>query len=190
VELKDYSGDYNPDIKFEDFSQEALIRLIKAYQVVFVGLMGTWNGQNKKRMSVEEAWNLDSEVYEEQVKNFEVPMVRDAMKIGGNDVISMLKYFQMTLDGAREGLYECNWDVKNNNHAVLTFTKCPSLFYYERMDSLKDIECLCAPGGCEDRAFRAIADCFNPAIQCNALKLPPRENKDDICCIWEFKIES
>ena len=40
-------------------------------------------------------------------------------------------------------------DVKNNNHAVVTFTRCPSLFYFEKMESLKDIECLCGPGGCD-----------------------------------------
>lgn len=41
-ELQDYSGEYNPDVEFENFSKEALIRLLKAYQKVFVGALGIW----------------------------------------------------------------------------------------------------------------------------------------------------
>ena len=189
VDLDDYSGDYNPDISFKDFSKETLIKLIEAYQITFIGLMGMWNNVNRRRMSVEEAWDLDADVYEEQVRKFEIPLVTQAMGIKGNDVATMLKYFQMCPDGARKGLYEFDVDVKNNNHAVVTFTRCPSLFYYEKQESLKDIECLCGPGGCEDRAFIEICKNFNPKMKSRALKIPPRKSKDDICCIWEFKVE-
>jgi hypothetical protein len=27
-------------------------------------------------------------------------------------------------------------------------------------------------------------------MKCKGLKLPPRKSKDDICCQWEFKVES
>lgn len=189
ADLKDYSGEYKPDMKFEDFSKEALIRLIKAYQITFIGNMGMWNTVNRQRMSVEEAWNLDSEVYEKQVQKFELPLVCDAMNIRGNDVVAMLKYFQMCPDGAREGLYEFTTDIKSKNHAVLTFTKCPTLFYFEKKQSEKDIECLCGPGGTEDRAFKAICSYFNPNMVSRALKLPPRKSENDICCQWEFKVD-
>ena len=189
TDLKDYSGEYRSDVRFEDFSKEALIRLIKAYQITFIGNMGMWNTVNRERMSVEEAWNLDSEVYGRQVQRFELPLVCDAMNIRGNDVVTMLKYFQMCPDGAREGLYEFKQEILNNNHAILTFTRCPTLFYFEKKNSLKDIECLCGPGGTEDRAFTAICNYFNPKMQCRALKIPPRESKDSICCQWEFKVD-
>lgn len=189
TERKDYSGDYDPTASFEDFSKEALIRLIQAYQIIFVGYMGMWNTVNRQRMGVEEAWNLDSEVYEKQVSKFEIPLVCDAMNIRGNDVVSMLKYFQMCPDGAREGLYEFRQEILGPNHAVLTFTRCPTLFYFEKKNSLKDIECLCGPGGTEDRAFAAICKAFNPRMQSRALKIPPREGEEAICCQWEFKVE-
>ncbi len=189
MDLKDYSGPYNPKIKFEDFSKETLIRLIEAYQINFVGYMGMWNTFNRKNTSIEEAWDKDATVYEENVQKFEIPLVRQAMNIVGDDVASMLKYFQMCPDGAREGFYEFDTKLINNDHAVITFTRCPSLFYFERQKSDIDIQCLCGPGGCEDRAFIAICKAFNPAMKSKALKLPPRENEDDICCIWEFKVE-
>jgi hypothetical protein len=188
-ELQDYSGPYMPDGKFADFSKDALVRLLQNYQKIFVGLMGIWNGVNKQRMSLEETCKLDGDVYEMQVRQFEMPLVTQAMNIHGNDVVTMLKYFQMCPDGARKGLYEYDEDIKNNNHAILTFTKCPTLFYCERHGSEKDIQCLCGPGGVEHRAFAAICEYFNPNMKSRALKLPPRKSKDDICCIWEFKVE-
>jgi hypothetical protein len=189
-ELNDYSGEYSPDTRFEDFSKDALIRLLKSYQVAFVGFMGMWNTVNRERMSPEEAFKLDAAVYERWLAKFPLPLVTQAMGIEGNDVVTMLKYFQMAPDGAREGLYEFDYDVKSRNHAILTFTKCPSLFYFERKGSEKDINSLCGPGGVEERAFIEICRYFNPQMKVRALKLPPRRSEDDTCCQWEFKVES
>ena len=109
------------------------------------------------------------------------------MNIHGNDVVAVLKYLQMSPDGIGGGLYECEQDVKNKNHTILTFTKCPSLFYFERHGDGKDIQSLCGPGGVEHRAFAAICKHFNPDMKCRALKLPPRKSKEYTCCVWEFK---
>ena len=188
-ELNDYSGQYRPDLKLEEFSRDALIRLLKSYQVAFVGFMGMWNTVNRERMDSEEAFRLDADVYEKWVRKFALPLTTQAMSIQGDDILTMLKYFQVAIDGAREGLYEYEYDIKNNNHVVLTFTSCPSLFYFERKGNEKDIAALCGPGGVEERAFIEFCKYFNPNMKCKALKLPPRKSKADICCQWEFKIE-
>jgi len=189
AELNDYSGAYDPDIQFEAFSKETLISLLQAYQVNFVGYMGMWNTCNRQHMSVEEAWDRDAAVYEKSVSKFELPLVCQAMGITGDDVASMLKYFQMCPDGARKGFYEFNTELIDNDHAILTFTRCPSLSYFERKNSDVDVRCLCGPGGCEERAFTEICRYFNPKMTCKALKLPPRRGQDEICCKWEFKVE-
>ena len=189
-ELSDYSGEYSPDLKLEDFSKSALIRRLKSYQVAFVGFMGMWNTINRERMSSEEAFKLDGDVYEKWVSKFSLPLVSQAMNIQGDKVVTMLKYFQVAPDGAREGLYEFNYDIKKDNHVVLTFTSCPSLFYFERKGNEKDINGLCGPGGVEERAFIELCKYFNPDMKCRALKLPPRKSKDDTCCQWEFKVET
>jgi len=188
-ELDDYSGEYRTDSRFEDFSKDALIRLLKSYQVAFVAYMGMWNTVNRERMSLEEAFRFDGDVYEKWVSKFALPLMTKAMGIKGDDVVTMLKYFQVAMDGAREGLYEFKYDIKNNNHVILTFTSCPSLFYFERRGSEKDIDGLCGPGGVEERAFIELCKYFNPDMKCRALKLPPRKSSEDTCCQWEFKIE-
>jgi hypothetical protein len=189
AERNDYSGTYDADIRFEDFTKEALIRLLQAYQINFVGYMGMWNSHNREQVGVEEAWNEDAMVYEKAVHAFELPLVCQAMNIKGDDVATMLKYFQMCPDGARKGFYEFETELINNDHALLTFTRCPSLHYFERKKSNVDIQCLCGPGGCEDRAFAAICKFFNPKMMSRALKIPPRQSENDICCKWEFKVE-
>ena len=189
AELKDYSGEYTPDLEFEDFSKEALVRLLKAYRIIFVGLMGLWNTVNRKRMGVEEAFALDAEVYELVLRKFYLPLLKQAMSIEGDDVLSLLKVFQVAPDGAGGGFYEFDYDVKNRNHVVLTFTKCPSLEYFEAKGTEKDIQCLCGPGGVEDRAFAAFCANTNPRMKCTALQVPPREDKSGICCKWEFKVD-
>ena len=188
-EINDYSGEYRPDLKLEEFSKDALLGLLKSYQVAFVGYMGMWNTVNRQRTSPEEAFRLDADVYEKWISKFALPIITQAMKIQGNDVVTMLKYFQVALDGAREGLYEFKYDIKSNNHALLTFTKCPSLFYFERKGGESDINSLCGAGGVEERAFIEICKYFNPKMKSIALKLPPRRSSDDICCQWEFKVE-
>jgi hypothetical protein len=189
-ELKDYSGPFVPNLEFESLSKEALVRLLKNYQLIFVGFMGMCNTMHRERMSGKEAYQLDADIYQKFVSKFPLPLVTQAMNIRGNDVVTMLKYFQMAPDGARKGLYEFTYDIKNNNHAILTFTRCPSMFYLERKGTPEDINSLCGPGGVEERAFIEICKYFNPNMKCRALKLPPRKSQNDICCQWEFKVEA
>jgi hypothetical protein len=189
-ELQDYSGPYRPDIKLEDFSKEALVRLIWAYRRIFVGIQGMYLTVNRKRTDLEEAWDIASEAYEEVVKKFYNQQLKEAMNIQTDDVHALLKIFQLAPDGLGEGFYECDYDVKSENEAVLTFKRCPTLFHFESQDSQADIQHLCGPGGCEDRAFVAICKTLNPRLKSTALQLPPRKSKDDICCRWQFKIES
>lgn len=189
AEHEDYSGEYDPDLEFEDFSKAALVRLLKAYRTIFVGLMGMWNTVNRERMEVEDAFALDAEVYERQLRKFYLPLLTRAMKIRGNDVLSLLKVFQVAPDGAGGEFYEFERDIVGPNHAILTFTRCPSLSYFEATGSERDIHCLCGPGGVEERAFVEFCKYFNPDMKCRALQLPPRKSQQDICCRWEFKVE-
>jgi surfactin synthase thioesterase subunit len=37
--------------------------------------------------------------------------------------------------------------------------------------------------------FDRWAHYLNPKMQVIALKLPPRKGKDEIACVWEFRVE-
>lgn len=96
-------------------------------------------------------------------------------------VVTMLKYFRMCPESAGEELYECDQDTNNEGYAMLTFIKCPTLFYFKRDGDEKDIECFCGPGGVEHGAFAAICKYSNADMECMVLKLPPRKSKENIC---------
>jgi hypothetical protein len=186
-ELNDYSGEFKPDLRFEDLSKDALLRLARTYAKLFNGIGGIFNTVNRKSMSIEEAFEKDLEVYEILLKKFNAPLIMECMNITGNDVVTMLKVFQLSPDGLDVIIPE--FDIKNNNHAILTFTQCPMLFYFEKHKDDRAIKALCGRNGIEERTFNAYCRYFNPDMKVKALKLPPRETKDDICCQWEFKIE-
>jgi len=42
-ELRDYSGDFEPHLKMEDFSKDALVRMWLAAGRMYLGLEGTWS---------------------------------------------------------------------------------------------------------------------------------------------------
>jgi hypothetical protein len=71
----------NPDRSFDDFSKEALIKLLKAYRIIYVGYMGMSNGVYRQKMSVEEAYKSETGVYRRTRQKFSLPMVTQAMNI-------------------------------------------------------------------------------------------------------------
>jgi hypothetical protein len=191
AELQDYSGEFKHDLRFEDFSKEALVKLIKAYCRCFVGIMGCWNTVDRQRLnlSLEEGQEIVGEVYKLVADTFEFPMVTKAMNIHGNDVVSMLKLFQVLPDGNHGALYKAIYDIKSKDHVIVTFTTCPSLGYYEKHGLDKTMELCCGKGGTEEQAFVEYARLVNPKIRVKGLKFPPRKSPDEIACKWEFWTE-
>jgi len=49
-ELKDYSGPYVPNLKYEDFSKEVLVKLLKAYSREVNVLGSYWAEEVRKRL--------------------------------------------------------------------------------------------------------------------------------------------
>ncbi len=143
----------------------------------------------RKRLGAEEAFRLDAEVYEQLLRKFYVPLLRQAMRIEGDDVLSLLKIFQIAPDGAGKDFYDFEYDIRSPDHAILTFSRCPTLSYFEAEGNETDIRCLCGPGGVEDRAFQEFCRLTNPAMKCRPLQTPPRQSREGICCRWEFWVE-
>jgi len=189
AELSDYSGKFVPSIRFEDFSKDALVRLVKLYSKIYLGYMGMWDTVLRQHMSREEIFKCQTEVYVKTARQFEAPGVINALNIKGNDVIALIKLMQMIPDGGREDKYVSTWDVRSNNHAILTITSCPTLLFLERHSDTKAIDICCSVGGVEEITIVEYANFINPDIKVTALKVPPRKSKDEIACQWDIKLE-
>lgn len=190
ADLKDYSGKFEPSMRFEDFSKDALVKLIKLYAKIFMGYMGLWNTVMKQYMSPEELVKYETEVYLKTARQFEAPGVVNALNIKGNDVLTLLKLMQMVPDGARQDMYDSEYEIKNNNHVIFTVKRCPTLLFWEKHGDTKSMEICCSVGGMEEISLMEYANFVNPDIKITALKLPPRKDANDIACQWELRVES
>ena len=184
-ELNDYSGDFRPGLKLQDFSKEALERLFHATAKLYVGLDGLWHSLMREKFGEQMANELDSEIWK-RATALEVGRVREAMDIRGDDLVSFLKFLQVDPGAGGDVWPECEWQLKDKDHAILTIKRCRGLDYYERHG---DMAALLHGCGIEEWGLQGAARLFNPKIRVTCLKLPPRQSKDDITCRWEFTVE-
>ncbi|MCX5999628.1 MAG: DUF6125 family protein [Chloroflexi bacterium] len=184
-ELEDYSGEFKPDIRYEDFSKAALARLLNAYCREILMLDLFWMEHVEKRLGEEEALKCLMDNWVRMGKH-EIRWAMEALNIKGNNVATYAKALQMVATMA-QGVFKWKFDLKNDNLLLLTLVDCPALTNLEK-NNPERITFICHT---MDLAVdKAYAAAVNPAIQVTPLKLPPRKSKSDIACQWEFKLEA
>jgi len=186
MELADYSGDFVPDLKWQDFSKEALIRLLTECQRAVIMVDGFWHSKVAERIGVKEADAWGGELWGTDFVRHMLPRVMKAMNIQGNDILTYMKYLQID-PGLPLELWEYDMEVLSENHVIWTVKKCPSLLFMEREGKGREAV-VCR--SLEVEGVKGYARYFNPGIKVTPLKLPPRQNKDELPhCQWEFKME-
>jgi hypothetical protein len=180
-QLSDYSGQLRPNIRLKDFSRGASLSLLQLYCWLFMAIDAFWYLAVKERFSDEDALACDMWAWE-RMSRYELDRITNAMKIQGNDVVSLIKALQL-----EPWMWNTSYtvEVKGQNHVLLTFVECPVLNALEKEGEGRE-ENICKV--MEPKWFRDYADYFNPSIQIKALKLPPRRSKEEVACIWEFKV--
>ena len=180
--LRDYSGPYQPNLKLEDFSKEALIRLVRLYSRFYLVMDGFWYLAVKENINNEQALTCDLWAWEKMTK-YEVKHLTKAMNIHGDDVATLMKIFQVVpwLQGLRPEV-----ELVDRNHGLLTINQCTTLEALEKEggDRIKEI---C--GIVDPMVFTQYAKAINPNMQAKAVKLPPRQSQEELCCQWEFALE-
>ena len=183
-DLEDYSGEFRRNLRLDDFSKAALVRLWQAAGKLYVGLDGIWYSLIRERFGEDMARELDAEVWRRETA-LEVGRVREALNIWGDDVASVLKFIQTDPGGgAIFPEFEC--ELKDKNYGILTIRRCLGLEYYERHGEREMQKHACEVLDVE--GFQAAAGLFSPRIKVRALKLPPRKSADEIACQWEFRL--
>ena len=180
-ELRDYSGDFNSDLKLSDFSAAALANLLSLYARMYMALDGFWYLSARERFGNEPALACDMQTWD-SVSKYEMAKITNQLNIQGNNVMAFMKAIQMTpWFLASQGRIE----AKNHDNAILTVTYCPMLEAVEKEGKGREYE-LC--NVVSPKIFRDYASFFNPDIEIKCLKAPPRDKKDKICCQWEFTL--
>jgi hypothetical protein len=183
-ELKDYSGPFIPNVKYEDFSKEVLTKLLKAYCREMLVLDAYWQGQVRKR--------LGDEVVREclhanwtRIAKHEMGWAMEAANIEGNDVETYCKVCQLIGSFAQD-YYNYEFDLKSRNHAIMTVHECPAFTAMEKSDpEWLDWTCKVL----ELEGIKAYVAVINPAIKVKCLRAGQRSSPSEPACQWEFKLE-
>jgi hypothetical protein len=184
AELQDYSGEFRPNIKYQDFSKEALARLLAEYARLGLSLDSWWQTIVREKYGKDEAIKLELAVWDMGIP-YEQRRVMKALNIQGNDVAACFKELQMDPQFCLE-TFDVTWDLKNNNHGIFTVNRCRAVEHFEKQGDTKTMLAMC---DLDFKAFEKIARFFNPNMKVTALKLPPRKSLNEIACRFEFKLE-
>lgn len=185
AELKDYSGPFKADLKYEDLSKDVLVKLLKAYSRQINVLPTYWMAEVQKRNGLEAAKECLLSTWC-RIGKYETGWAMEAANIKGNDVEAYCKACQLMGSFAQD-YYQHEVDLKNHNHAILTVQYCPAFNAMEKAGDLEWLDWVCQV--LEHEAMKEYVKPVNPAIQVRRLRAGRRSNPSEPHCRWEFIIE-
>ncbi|MFC2002683.1 DUF6125 family protein [Chloroflexota bacterium] len=181
--LRDYSGEFLPELKLEYFSSDARLELLKLSSRLYIGLDGFWYFAVQEKFGNDEALACDIKAWERTAK-YEMAKLTKQLNIQGNDVVALMKALQLT---PWYWTIKSRIEIENQISAVLTVTYCPTLNALEKEGEGRESQ-ICDE--VEHKVFKAYASFFSPDVEIKCLKSPLGRSKDDICCQWRFKLGS
>ena len=182
--LKDYSGPYRHDLKFDDFSKDFLITMMTQWQRAYLRLSAIWYEKVMEKFGMEAADACNMEVWM-TVGQKVVPKFAKMGNVQPKTVLDALKIVQLAPDShVGSQLFAGDLDIKSENHIITTTTKCAVLEFFEKA-APERIEYFC------HKLEPAVMEAYfnNPKIKVTPLKLPPRKSPDEPCCRFEIKLE-
>lgn len=181
-EMDDYSGPYKPDLTFNDFSKEFILKLMQVWQYAWLHMTEAWYDAVKEKVNKETADICETAAWcriGERVN----PRFPKVANIQLNTVLDSLKCLQLPLDNTTGGLFPAQAEIINPNHVIWTIPRCRSLEFFEAK-APERIQYVCYEN--EKRVIERYL--VNRKIRVTPLKLPPRSSPDEIACKWEFKM--
>jgi len=185
TEMNDYSGEFKSILTFEDLSKNALIKMLKEICMLYLFMSESWAAVVKERHGEKVSFEMDMENWR-RMGPYASQRLREAMNIKGNDVETWFKALQVDPGWGPQVLYHYTMELKNKNHGIFTVHRCIPL---ELLETAGEAEVIKICREMEEPLFNNTARSINPKMVGRPLKLPPRASKDEIACVWEFKIE-
>jgi len=182
AELIDYSGKFDPRFSHDKFSKETLLKLLKTYSQYMLRIDGYWYLTVMDKWGNDEAFDCDTKVWE-KAELFELQAMSSVLNIHGDDVLTVMKYLQAN---PWMWIYDYEIDLRSNDHAIVTYRTCPTLFSLEKEGAGRE-KPICQ--NLEPKLFAMVAHYFNPKIRVTPLKVPPRADYSDVCCQWEYRLD-
>ncbi|MFC1944043.1 hypothetical protein ACFLX5_00845 [Chloroflexota bacterium] len=184
-DLRDYSGPFDPNRRYPDFSKDTLVMLLEEYSRSYRLLERQWHAVLRERHSDREA--VECAIGQWMSTR---PMVSHwlskALNIEGDNVETFFKRLQMDPRFTPAEFDVC-WELRRPDSGVFTVKKCGTLVSLEEEGKGYELT-LCNEQ--ELPALTRVAQYTNPHMKMVPLRLPPRRSETDIACQWEVKLES
>lgn len=184
--LDDYSGEYDKNLRYEDFTGETLAKLLITWGRAYQLLDTVWSDIVRERHGLEEAIEIEKLVWQKQ-GDYEPRWVCKALNIPERNVVAFVKMLRCAPGGFIPGSMEFEVDFKSPNHAIFTVTRCWGEETWSKTGDTNKAKLYCEE--LDTVAFPAWGRSFNPNLKVTPLKLPLKKGDDGIACQWEFKIE-
>jgi len=181
-EMNDYSGPYDPNLTFDDFSKEFILKLMQVWQYAWLHMTEAWYDAVKEKVDKETADVCETAAWcriGERVN----PRFAKVANIQLNTCLDSMKCIQLPLDNTTGGLFPAQIEVINPNHIIWTIPRCRSLEFFEAK-APERIKYVCYEN--EKRVIERYL--VNRKIKVTPLKLPPRKGPNEIACKWEAKM--
>ncbi|OGO05101.1 MAG: hypothetical protein A2Y91_02245 [Chloroflexi bacterium RBG_13_54_8] len=178
-ELQDLSGSYNPDLTFDTFSKEFLLKLMQVWQYAWLHLSEAWYKEVELKCGRAVADELEVNSWCRMAERVN-PRYAKVGNIKMETVVDSMKAIQLPLDNTTSGLFPVIPEIINENHVIWTIPRCRSLEFFEAKDPER-IKQVCYVN--EKKVIERYM--INRKIKVTPLKLPPRKSPDEIACKWE-----
>lgn len=184
VELTDYSGPFDPRLGFGHLSKDFLLKVIRIWQWSWLQMDAAWFESLKEKVSQEIAYGCDLEMWLRCAERCNTRYARIA-RIPLANAVDCLKVLQLPLDNTMGAVYPTSHLIRDENYAVVTVEKCPSLEFCER-NAPERVAPMCVI--MEPHLIHWYK--VNTDVILAATRLPPRKSGDDIACQWVYSLQA
>ncbi|MCP2339781.1 hypothetical protein [Actinomadura rupiterrae] len=181
----DYSGEFDPDFRFEDLSRDALVRLVREYALIVhlldrsgMTAVGLRYGQAAVEEIAIEEWKGASPIYTDRI--------REIMRIEGDGVSAIFKCLQLD-PGFAFSYMDVEYELVDERHGYFQLRSCGALLDVEPFGE-RSVTGMCHT--IEDGTFDVTAQAVNPKARIRPVHRPPRNPAGRVPhCRWEVVID-
>jgi hypothetical protein len=193
--IQNFLSNYPKDFDFSGLSQEQCVNVVRSFRRIYQGyrdMAGPKIGVlfHKKGIGDKQISTLNL-VLAEHNKNFYYPIMKESMKIEGDDVAAMFKIYQLAPDGIQRDTYHFKMEITDRYDITYIGLYCYTAARFEESKNWGALDSLCAmgKGTAEIEWYYSFIDAMNPKIKMAFPLLPPRKSKDDVFCKLRFWVE-
>lgn len=183
VELQDYSGPFKPDLRLTDFSRKQLGNMYLLAHHYNYSILRVYRDYIESKWGLQAMCEANKDVWGSKLVTNIHRNVTEAMNIRGQDLEAFMKAWQIDLNSMPGDYFDVIFEMPSRDRGVITFNRCPIVEEFEERGLTDEVYEVCIKT-CPP-AITATSALYNADIELKVMAMPPRKNKEHICCQFE-----